>query len=78
MKNGLSSFESKVLPAVAGKDTEIEGGTCHTLELAEKNRLPATYPLTPRPTLHRTKQRLKLGADIAGVEKAIKPKRIIS
>src|SRR5262249_882270 len=29
MKNDLSSFESKVLAAVAGKDTEIEVGMCH-------------------------------------------------
>jgi hypothetical protein len=29
MKNDLSSFESKVFPAVAGKDTEIEVGLCH-------------------------------------------------
>jgi hypothetical protein len=29
VKNDLSSFEPKVLPAVAGKDTEIEVGMCH-------------------------------------------------
>jgi hypothetical protein len=29
VKNDLSSFEPKVLPAVASKDTEIEVGMCH-------------------------------------------------
>jgi hypothetical protein len=29
MKNDLSSFESKVLPPMAGKDTEIKVGMCH-------------------------------------------------